>query len=151
MAKYKSGYTLVEVIITIAVLAVISLGTMGYQFHAVQQAKTAQAKMTAMRLGSLILENWRSQGGSDAYDPTALNLGIVELNAGEKYYYVINDVPFYLNLFKKDIDTNSTTGVTLRQLSVFVQWRADYQEMLPGNSDPGSTLFTYVRRDQSGG
>lgn len=152
MVKYRSAYTLIEVVITIAILAIVSLGAISYQFHAVQQARVGNTKMAAARIGSLLLENWKSFGGSDTYDPTALNLGIAKLNEGGNMYSVtVDGVPFYMSLLSRDIDTSAITGVTLRELSVFVQWRPDYQQETPEVSDPGSTFYTYVRRDQSGG
>ncbi len=152
MVKHKSAYTLIEVVITIAVLAIVSLGAISYQFHAVQQAKVGNTKMAAARIGLLLLENWKSLGGSDAYDPAKLNLGIIKLTTeNNKYLATVDDIPFYLSLLSRDIDTSVTTGVTLRELSVFVQWRSDYQQETPESSDPGSTFYTYVRRDQSGG
>ena len=149
--KHKCGFTLVEVVVTIAVLLVVSLGAISYQYHAVRQAKIGRAKIAAARLGSLILESWKSQGGSDAYDPTTLDLGIAKSSTGEKYLLVVGGIPFYLELYSKDIDSNETTGVILRELSVFVQWRPDYEQQIPQSSDPSSMFYTYVRQDQSGG
>ena len=145
------GFTLVEVIITIAVLSVVSLGAMGYQYHAVRRAKIGQTKMAAARLGSLLLESWKSRGGSDAFDPTTQNLGISELENGDRYRVTIDQIPFYITLTSDVKDANETTGVSLRQLSVFVQWNADYSEQIPTASAPGTTFHTYVRQDQSGG
>lgn len=149
---YKSGLSLVEVVVTIAVLLVVSLGAISYQFHAVRQDKNGRIKMAAARLGSLVMESWKSRGGSDAFDPSDLNLGILEIEGSPgKYKMIVDEVPFYVTLDSTDINTNKVTGVTLRRLSVFVQWRPDLGNETPQSSDPGSTFYTYVRQDQSGG
>lgn len=148
---HAAAFTLVEVIITIAVLSIVSLGAMGYQYHAVQRSKIGEAKMDAARLGSLLLESWKSCGGSLTFDPTTLNIGIGELENSNQYKVKINGIPFYISLITDVIDTNEITGVTLRQLSVFVQWNPDYAERAPESSAPGTTFHTYVRQDQSGG
>ncbi len=149
--KNSAGFTMVEVIITMAVLSIVSLGAIGYQYHAVQRSKIGEAKMDAARLGSLLLESWKSRGGILNFDPTALNIGIGELDDSNQYKVLIDGIPFYISLITDVIDTNEITGVTLRQLSVFVQWNPDYSDRPPDSSAPGTTFHTYVRQDQSGG
>lgn len=151
MARQRSGFSLVEVVATIGVLAVLALGTISYQFHAVKRIRMAKAKMSATRLGLLILENWKIQGGSEHYDPTTLNLGAAELSNSDLYLFVVDEIPFYLDLSSHNVQSNEDMGVTLRELSVSVQWQSDYQQNIPESSDPSSTFYTYVRRDQSGG
>lgn len=148
--RFRPGFTLAEVAITILIMAIVSLGVMHFQFHAVKDAKMARTKISATRLGSLILENWKTWGGSEQYDPTDLDFGI-NWEGENRYSFIVDDVPFYMDLKAQDIDTNHKTEVTLRQLEVSIQWRSDYEQGLPDNSDPGFTLYTYVRRDQSGG
>lgn len=150
--KSHIGFTLIEIIIAMAILAIVSLGAIGYQFRAVRQTRIGNTKMAAARIGSLILENWKSHGGSDVYDPTELDLGITKLTTFENRYLItLDNVSFYLTLSARDVDSNSTTGVTLRELSVFIQWNSDYQQEIPESSDPSTTFYTYVRQDQSGG
>jgi len=152
MKNRKRGFTLIEIVITMAILLIASLGVINYQYYAIKSAKIAQTKISATRLGTLILENWKSFGGSDTYDPTELNLGVVKLTSVEnKYLITVDDVPFYLTLSARDIDSSEITGVTLRELSVFVQWNSDYLQEIPQSSDPATTFYTYVRQDQSGG
>ncbi len=151
MAMKKSGFTLIEIVATIGLLAVLVLGTLGYQFHASKSMQMAQAKVSATRLGLLVLENWKIEGGSEHYDPTTLNLGATEVAGSDLYLYVADEIPFYLDLSSSDIQANEETGVTLRELAVKVQWRLDYQQSIPERDDPSSTFQTHVRLDQSGG
>ncbi len=149
---YPNGITLVEVVITILVLAIISLGATGYNVYAMNQARTGNVKMAAARLGILLLENWKSHGGDTLYDPETLDLDIVEVeDQPDMYLAVVDDMSFYLTLSSEDIGSNETTGVILRQLGVLVKWRADYQQGVPESSDPETVFLTYTRRDQSGG
>lgn len=148
----QRAFTLIEVIITILVLAIVSLGTIGYHFHAIKRAKVANVKMAAARLGTLVLESWKSHGGDTAYDPETLGLDIVKLiDIDQTYLSIVDGMSFYLTLSSEDIDSNDTTGVILRELGVLVKWRSDYQQGIPQSSDSGTTFYTYVRQDQSGG
>lgn len=152
LTQQRRGFTLTEVVVTIAILSVVSLGVINYQFHAIRRTKLANSKMAAARIGLLILENWKNVGGSSSFDPTTLDIGIIDIEEGDDMYQLIVDnVPFYFNFSSQEIDANATTGVTLCQLQVSVQWRSDGQQQLPISSDPSSTFYTYVRQDQSGG
>lgn len=151
MRKRRYAFTLTEVAVTIGVLAILSLGAMSYQYYAMEKVRNANTKMAAARLGLLILENWKIQGGSEQYDPTSLNLGVEQIPNSNLFLLEVDDIPFYLDLASEDIVNDDQTGTTLRSLSVCVQWRLDYQKKIPGSDDPSSLFRTYVRQDQSGG
>ncbi len=55
-----TGTTLMEVMVSIALVTVIILGAMMVRYHAVRQAIRGDAYETAARLGQLLLEGWRS-------------------------------------------------------------------------------------------
>ncbi len=148
----RAAFSLVEVVVTIGVLAVVALGALSYQFHAVKQVKRAGVKMSATRLGMLVLENWKIQGGAEHYDPTVLDPTATELPShADIYVFEVDGVSFYLDLSAENVQSSEETGVTLRELTVSVQWNPDYQEGLPDSDDPVSTFNTFVRCDQSGG
>ena len=151
MVKHKYAFTLVEVVITIGLLAVLALGALSYQFHAIKQVKRAGSKMSATRCAMLILENWKIEGGSENYDPANLDPSISRVSNSDKYVVVINDIYYYLELTASDVQSNDETGVTLRELAVSVQWNPNYNEGLPGSDAPISTFNTFVRCDQAGG
>lgn len=151
MRRGKSGFTLVEVVSAIGLLAVLSLGVISYQYHAAKRSRMALAKMSAARLGLMVLENWKIRGGSEYYDPAELGLGMNEVSGTDLYLCVVDDVPFYLDLSNSDVASNEETGVTLRELAVTVQWCSDYQRRVPEGDYPSSTFQTYVRLDQAGG
>ena len=146
-----AGVTLVELIVATLVLAVASLGALSYQYHAVKRAKIARAEITAAQLAQLLIEDWKSRGGDENYDPTELNMGLEDLGIEGQYKIILNEFPMQVELWHSDIDTDETAGVTLREIRVIIRWRQDYQDLAPGASDPTFTTTTYVRRDQSGG
>jgi len=150
-SRAASGVTLVELVVSTLVLAVASVGALTYQFHAVKRAKAAQSEITATQLAQLILEDWKSNGGSEFYDPIGSKMGL-ESAGTEKYYKTtLNQFPMRIQLKHSDVNTDEAAGVTLREIQVAVSWRRDYRDQNPDAADPVFTATTYVRRDQSGG
>jgi len=175
--KLARAVTLIEVMMALAVLVIASLGALGYQYYAVKQAQIARAQTAGTRIGQLLLEDWKSTGGSEEYDATDLGLGFsseLPLAAGVGYplpdgvYSItVDNVPMVLVLSCEDVDYDSVAEVTLRQLSVSVVWvqEPDADPQLGAvisqqvtdkvNYHRGMrelvTLTTYVRLDASGG
>lgn len=75
-----AGLTLVEVIVAMAILAIVALGALGYEYYAAQQVRLAHVQTIATHTAQLLLEDWKSTGGSDDYDPTILGLGFSSVN-----------------------------------------------------------------------
>jgi len=177
--KFATAVTLVEVMVAMVVLAIASLGALGYQYHAALQARIAHAQTTCTRTAQLLLEDWKSTGGSEDYDPTTLGLGfssnMVHLGQGIAlpdgvYNITVDDVPMLIVLKWADVAYDSEAEVTLRQISVTTVWRRDTEkdvdfgqivaeEVANEHADSGygdawrplATLTTYVRLDASGG
>jgi len=174
--KFTTAVTLVEAIVAMVVLAVAALGALGYQYHAATQARIAHAQTTSTRIAQLLLEDWKSTGGSENYDPTALGLGffsnVIHLGAGTAlpdgvYSITVNNVPMLILLNWEDVDYDSDAEVTLRQITVTAVWRRDlgkdinfgeivsgqvsHADKKAGSLRPLATLTTYVRLDASGG
>ena len=178
--KVAKAVTLIEVIVAMVALAVTAMGALGYQYHAAVQARIAYAQTTSTRAAQLLLEDWKSTGGSTNYDPTALGLGFsadLPLAADESaplpdgiYSITTDNVPLLVVLNSADIDHDDTTGVTLRQLSVSIGWRRDpgqnvetylgkivsaqLSNSLSASKDivrTGVNMTTYIRLDASGG
>lgn len=130
---FRDGFSLVEVMLTMAILAIAAVGALGYQYYAAKHARIAQSQITATRTAQLLLEDWKSTGGSEDYDPTALGLGFssilsvpaTEVSSGVPlgstvYAITVNDVPMLITLTWKDIANDSIAEVTLRQLTITV-------------------------------
>lgn len=148
---YRRGATLIEALVAMAILAIAALGALNYQFYSAKHARIARLEMTATRTAQLLLEDWKSNGGSDNYDPTSLGLGIVDDDESNFYRIEVDDLPMYIRLMHRDIDEDEVAGVTLREITVICRWRHDFSDDAPDASDPHLTLTTYVRLDGAGG
>lgn len=159
---------MVEVTIAMAVLTIIALGALGYQYHATRQARVAHGQMTATRIGLLLLEDWKSTGGSEDYDPVFADLGFEttqcaasDFGFGEGlgtalrntvYGITIDDVPMHIVLKYKDVDTDEVAQITLRQIAVVLKFdEPGGQSGTLAAYNPAISLSTHVRLDASGG
>jgi type II secretory pathway pseudopilin PulG len=142
------GFTIVEVMLSMAIVIIVALGTMSFQYNGAKPARASEAQIAAARLGQLLLEDWKSTGGDPGYDPNTLGLGFTLVTTGN-YTITLDYQTFYiqLQLPPQVISTDTVAGVTLQQLSVTVSWRKDYAAGTVSSSDPTLTFTTYVRRD----
>ena len=131
------------------ITVIVALGTLCYQYQGVRHSRISQAQVTATRIGQLLLEDWKSTGGDQYYDPNYLNLGFATPPTG--YYgtcmITLDNQTFFMQLDYSDIDHDDVASVTLRQISVTVKWRKDFTQGAIDSDDPTITLTTYVRRD----
>jgi prepilin-type N-terminal cleavage/methylation domain-containing protein len=151
--KFAPAVTLIEIMVAMVILAVAALGALAYQYHAAAHARIAKTEITATRTAQLLLEDWKSTGGSPNYDPTALNLGFstIEEEPQADYFITIDNLPMYIVLSHDNVDYDPIAEVTLREISVTVRWHRDYSSGAIEADDPALTLTTYVRIDASGG
>lgn len=147
----NSGFTLIETLAAMTILAIAALGTLGYQYHSTQLSRTSVLEMAATRTAQLLLEDWKSKGGQADYDPRSLNIGFVKDTKLKIYRITIDDLPVFAKLYYSDVANDTLSGVTLRQISVVVRWRKDFSDIMPVYDDPHLTLTTFVRLDASGG
>ncbi len=148
------GFTIVEVMAAMAVVIIVALGTLSFQYNNVRQSRTSEAQITAARLGQLLLEDWKSTGGDSDYDPNDLMLdpGFVLVTTGN-YKITLDYQTFYIQLAQQLAPVTSgsnpdpVAGVTLQQLSITVSWRKDFGNGTVSGSDPTLTFTTFVRRD----
>jgi prepilin-type N-terminal cleavage/methylation domain-containing protein len=169
--------TLIEVMVSMVILAIAAVGALGYQYYAAKQSKIAAAQTAAIRTAQLFLEDWKSTGGSSAYNPANLGLGFIAhslpyeftqsqwtalgtvLN-NSAYTISIDSVPMETVLFWRNVDYDNSAGITLRQLTVVV--RGIYEEGADRSFTPTSMtvtsgltepiiLTTYVRLDAASG
>jgi type II secretory pathway pseudopilin PulG len=148
------GFTIVEVMISMAVLIIVAVGTMFFQYNGASPARQAEAQTAAARFGQLLLEDWKSTGGASNYDPNTLGLGFTALVTSVSYKITIDYQTFYIQLAQQLAPVQSgynnpdpVAGVTLEQLSVTVSWRKDYAPGTVASTDPTLTFTTFVRRD----
>ena len=67
--KQNKGVTLVEVMAALVIALVIAIGVMSYQYAAAMNARKADMRATANRLGLLILDSWKSAKNSYPFNP----------------------------------------------------------------------------------
>jgi hypothetical protein len=69
--KRNTGTTLIEVMMVVLIVMIAVLGAMGIRYYCVTDAKKADVRINATRIGSMLLENWKGTGGASNYDPTS--------------------------------------------------------------------------------
>jgi len=151
-AKCADGLTLIEVMFTVLIIAVVALGALSYGYHGAGQIRHAREYATAVRIAYFLLEDWKASGGSALYttaisgvrNPLGLNVdGIMSfLRKGEGIYEVTvdseGDIP--LDNIPLRIKLSRPSGYQrLIPLTVAVSW------------ETGSiALTTNARIDQGG-
>jgi hypothetical protein len=132
------------------IIVIAALGTLNYHYLCVRHIRFAQVQLTATRIGQLVIEDWKSTGGRDDYEPEYLGRGFEMPAAGESARTVmeIDNIRYYIDMSHADIDRDDFAGVELRQINVTVRWRKDFDSGALAAEDPGVYLSTYVRRDQ---
>lgn len=163
-----SGLTLIEVMVAAVVLVVAALGALRCQYYAAGHGRIARAQIAAARTAQLLIEDWKSTGGSLDYDPSILGLGFSEpLTIPEGFttpsglgtalhdavHAITLDGTSMLVMLKYLDVTENDQAAALRQLGVVVRF-ADGGEEGPDerllDMSP-VTLVTYVRLDGSDG
>jgi prepilin-type N-terminal cleavage/methylation domain-containing protein len=168
--KVSKAFTLIELMIAMAIIIIAAVGALGYQYYAAKQSRIGYAQTTATRIAQLLLEDWQSTGGDDkTYDPLKLNLGFssaavppdftMGLSLGSVlnnviYNITVNNVPMSVMLSWSDVDQDHTAGTTLRQLRAMVRWQQGY--VLEGGgttlcNSPVVLTTSYIRLDAGGG
>lgn len=144
------GFSLIEVVVAMVFLSVIAIGSLSYEYHSMLHARIAKADIAATQLGQLILEDWRSTGGSASYDPSSTGLSFVTLDGpNNQFLKVVDGISLEIIMSHSDVDVDSETGVILRQLNVVVDWVRNNQQ--DDGDKPTLAMTSYVRLDAGGG
>jgi len=147
----RRGFTLLELVVASLILSIVSIGAIGYQYHARRMALRANAQITAARTARMILDNWKKTGGDENFDLESLQMGFVKNKKRNDYKVTIEDLQMRVALNWKDIEQDEMAMVTLRQIEAVIQWRSDYQQDDVRDNDPSYIISTYVRKDEAGG
>lgn len=162
--KKLRGFSLTEVMLSVAVIGIVAVGVLDYQRHSLKQSRIAQVQISAARIAQLLLEDWKSTGGSTSYNPSNLNLGFSSSTAGSDfttgysiggilnnaiYTININGVPMLVVLAYTDVAHDDVADTTLRQITALVRWRMGKAVGSGGNNlcTTPVVLSTYVRLD----
>jgi hypothetical protein len=134
------GVTLVEIMVAVFVTLVAIIGAMGYRYYSILDARKAKVQITASRLGSMLLEDWRGTGGrsepDDEFNPQNLAYGSVTalttkgvagpavpdgFSSFGVYAIIVDGATYYVTLSYKDEAANG-----LRVLNGCVAWPYQY-------------------------
>jgi hypothetical protein len=146
--QLNKGVTLIEVMVASLAVFVILVGVMNFQYYCALDARMADVRATAARLGQVLLEGWNAvQGEAVLYDP-AMQFGSAPLNdltpigdpgiprlinVFKTYMIGINGVKYFVTLSYEDQDIAPATPRRLRTLNVAIAWSRDF----------GSDTLTY--------
>ena len=150
--KFKSGFSIIEVMLTLGFLLALVLGTMGFSYYSTLDAKKSDVKSTAARLCSTILEDWKATGGKSTYDPVSAfaneldisqlstkstSLGLVDNVTvyGDDDTYIVNNI---IGMYKVLINYtnhyvilwyNNSTAIEPRMLNVRSSWTKTFNSL----------------------
>ena len=149
--RSRRGFSLVSVMIAIAILLAALIGTSNFRYYSTLDAKKAAAKITASRIGLMLCENWRGLGGIETYDPVTYLGSDLTITASSgpseptdftllgSYAVTVNGANFYITLSWKDVSAG------LRALNVIVAWAQREQGTSSLNdADKSFKLTTYA-------
>jgi prepilin-type N-terminal cleavage/methylation domain-containing protein len=135
--KVSKALTLIELMVAIAIIAIVAVGALDCQYYAAKHSRTARNQIAATRTAQLLIEDWKSVGGSTYYNPLNLQLDFssatvpADFTMGQSIGFVLNNViytitingmPMLIMLGWSDVAHDSIAETTLRQLTVMVRW-----------------------------
>lgn len=149
----SSGLTLIEILISITLIVVVVIGSMSFRYRAVMDAREADARITAARVGSMLLNAWVARIGAPTFDPveefnpgipitssvfgTESPTGFTELN---KYHILCDNVNYYATLSHKPTSSGQAGALTIT-----INWLNDYRVWDESAVKQSVELTTYVR------
>ncbi len=153
--KHRRGLTMIEIVVAMVIIIVAIIGSMGYRYYSILDARKARVKITAARVGSMFLESWKGTGGrsepEDAFDPQSFDFGsklIVSGSTGKAIgipggfisfggYAVSTDGSNYYAVLSYSDDV----GTNLRTLNVALAWPQKY----PSGTFSSEDMWTYTQ------
>jgi type II secretory pathway pseudopilin PulG len=144
--------TLIEALIAAAVVAVLALGALTYQYLGATHFRIAHAELTATRAGQLLIEDWKGSGAPDIenYDASTLGMGFIKTDPSDNSHYIVavDGINMHVDLSYEDVDVDEFANITLRRISTKLQWRKDFGSGAVDADDPSIVLTTYARKDR---
>jgi prepilin-type N-terminal cleavage/methylation domain-containing protein len=137
--KTKNGLTLIEIMIVVLLMAIAVIGAMGFRLYCVTDAKKADVQAGAARIGSMILENWKGNGGPLNYDPaSSLNIftsQFVITRVGTSDNYWVQDKANSVNAsdgihYYIMLSFSAETATLPKELNVAVSWLKNYRNVI---------------------
>ena len=148
--RKEKAVTLVEVMIATIVVLIIVVGVMLFQYSCALDARQADARATAGRLGLLLLEAWKANGEDiTLYNPAA-HFDSPEVQFGAttetlpglaqslgKYKIMVDGLNYYVYL-----SYNDTTAP--RMLNVYVSWSRKFASGSLGDNPHSFSLTSHA-------
>jgi len=153
------GLTLIEVMVSIAVVTAVILAAIGTRYLVVKQAVRADAYNTAGKLGQMLLEGWRGAGDPATYNPKTrfagqmtiddsipismappVPSGLVPLSSTCRYHVELDRVHYYVTLAYKNEDVIQQQPAVLHAT---VGFQHNYQAASVATSGNYVRLTTY--------
>lgn len=139
--KRSRGVTLIEVMVAVLAVIVIVIGAMNFQYYCARDARMADARAMAVRLGLLLLEDWRVDQGVDSYDPQSASPvppwtefdddggdpglpGLAYVLGDDCYLIRLGGVYYFVKLSYQDDDPEAPRR--LRTLNATIAWLPDF-------------------------
>ena len=154
--RARKGVTLIDTLITVAVILVALIGTSNFRYYAAMDTRKASAQTAASRIALMLSENWRGIQGDLSYDPVAYLGSDITLTQSEgpdkpndftllgSYKIIMDDqdddaegADYFATLSWKDIQPG------LRALNVIIAWAQRGQTGFE-NTDKTFTLTIYT-------
>ena len=133
--RARKGVTLIDTLITVAVILVALIGTSNFRYYAAMDTRKASAQTAASRIALMLSENWRGIQGDLSYDPVAYLGSDITLTQSEgpdkpndftllgSYKIIMDDqdddaegADYFATLSWKDVQPG------LRALNVIIAW-----------------------------
>ena len=124
----RKGFTILEIMIAIAICLIAITGTAAYRYSAAINARQADFHSTAVRTALLFCEGWNGMRGTEAFNPIgtfSADADIVESKGHEvpdgfnklgSYKVLLDGYSYYVTLSSQNISTD------LRVLNIAVNW-----------------------------
>ena len=140
ISKRNKGLTLVEVMAALVIALVIAIGMMSYQYACAMNARKADMRSTASRLGLLLLDSWKSAKHSYPFNPLDYKPDDIILGCG----FGLEPLIYYADLGAGGIaalDGVPPTGITFNCYRIFVNgtwfWvKLTYEDLWPDGGAP---------------
>ena len=159
MRHREKGFTLIEVMISLLVILIIVIGAVSYMYATAKNAKEADVRANAVRIGLLLLESWKASGAdvsvfnpavpseninvlplSDFGDPGLLNLNTASgFNLLQERCFRIqsDNVKYFVEMTYDDS--------VPAKLCVYIAWnRGSYSKTALGSPSNKASLTDYA-------
>jgi type II secretory pathway pseudopilin PulG len=81
---HNDGLTLIEVMVSLLVILFIGIGAVSYMYACAWNARRAEVRITATRIGQVLLETWKLTGSYDALGRWSWN--VTNFNPTNAYF-----------------------------------------------------------------